>query len=395
MKRIFKLIISILFITSLSCVYATPENMQVTHGLNTFVFNLYKQAHTKDANNVMSPYSFSSLLAILVNGAAGKTRAQLLQVLNLSAAEINAANAMADTLTANSHDLLIANALWADKRFNYKKSFTDLIAHDNANHFFIEDFVKKPELAVNAINSWVNSNTHGYIPAIISLENIGPQTKLILTNAIYFKGVWQLPFKKTDTLTKPFTTSTGKSQAAMMHQQKEFYYTEDATVQALLLTYAKSNLALAVILPKSNQTLAQVQQSLNADSFVKLMKGMKEEQVNVNVPRFKIESTYTNLAQGVQALGLTTAFSEQADFTNLSDNPLSISQIIQKALIQVDEQGTVAAAATSMMMMATAMYHPPKPVIEFNANHPFLFVLYDTVTGLILFIGQVTNPSVA
>ncbi len=419
MKKIVSMaIIALTLIGSVAPSSAAGTN-QVVNDLNTFAFELYHQLQTPDQNVIVSPYSLSSLLSLLVSGAAENTRTQLIHLLhlenisnidqiNISLETLNAALDMANQCQGwmgchfnkltkqlgmkQTKNILIANALWADNKFTYLPSYLASIKSNHAINFYRVDFTNNPEKARIKINDWVENNTSGYIQNLIPEGAVTPITRLILTNAIYFKGLWQLPFKSDMTQQQAFTLQTGsKVQVPMMHQQDKFAYTENTDLQLLQLPYANSTLAMAILLPKANHSLQEIQQQLNSSTFSQLLQSVSRQKVNVNMPRFKLASTFNSLSKTMQALGLTDAFNDKANFSNMSNSTLFISDIIQKAMVQVDETGTVAAAATGVLMSATSIIQESPP-IEFNADHPFLFFIYDTQSNVILFMGQVTNP---
>ncbi|WP_058452925.1 serpin family protein [Legionella maceachernii] len=376
--------------------------------LNEFAFDLYKQVTQPNQNIILSPYSLSSLLVILLNGAQGTTQQQLAKLLhfnedngnkfNLEAIDANllGSNACPRDAYCKSDDnnsvLLIANALWADRSFSYIPAFLTALQQAKITQFHQADFKNLPEKARNTINNWVEKKTNNYIQHLIPQGVISEDTKLILVNAIYFNGLWALPFQPKDTATALFLLENGTSvQTPMMKQEDRFLYKEDAHLQILQLGYKNSAIRLAILLPKGSYTVQQVLRNLDQNTFSKLINASTEQKIQVNIPRFKLESTFNALNTSLQKMGLKDAFTDQANFSRMTKSPLSISAILQKAIIEVDEKGTVAAAATATIMTATAAF--PQPVIQFNANHPFLLVLFDTKSGIILFIGQVVNPT--
>lgn len=393
MKKFFYTVFFTLFLFGFNA-KADENSNNVVIGLNTFGFNLYKKIASE--NTIFSPYSLSSLLGILVTGSAGNTQSQLLHTLNLDKLKnIDALNNELDQinsgLIAQKHSFIIANALWADNNLSYKDAFLSAIQQLKSINFYRVNFAKSSKQAVIQINDWVSTKTKGYIKKLLD-ENLPAATQLILTNAIYFKGSWELPFKAEDTNQQTFTLEKrNKIQVAMMHQSDYFDYAETDKMQMLQLNYAKSTLAMILLLPKPNYTLQQLQASFNPTIFSRLMQTSSHPQVIVSIPKFKIESTFESLNQPLQALGLTDAFSAKANFSNMATSPLQISEVIQKAIIQVDEQGTVAAAASGIVMTVTARMDQNKPVY-FIADHPFMFIIYDKQTNLIIFMGQVTHP---
>lgn len=402
MKGIFSRIIIISFI-SFCGISIAQSNDDVILGFNSFGFDLYSKINKNQENIIFSPYSLSSLLGILVTGSAGNTRSQLLHVLHIDAiknfanlnAELDHINSSLITKKSveqagNDQAFSVANALWADNNLSYKPDFLKSMQEIKSIHFYQIDFAHASDRAVTQINDWVNTQTNGYITKL--LENIDASTQLILTNAIYFKGLWQVPFDIGFTRQEPFNSGNGRLvQVPMMHQSHKFKYAENEFLQMLILDYSKSSLAMAVLLPKTSHNLSQIQHSFNAQLFLQLLKSSYYPEVIVSLPKFKIESTFDSLPESLQALGLTDAFTEKANFSNMARTPLSISQVIQKAIIQVDEKGTVAAAATAVVMTMSAVLNEPKPV-NFKADHPFIFIIFDKQSNLILFMGQVNKP---
>jgi len=423
MQKIISIVIICLTIigsTAGQTIATTTANVnQIVNGLNTFAFELYYKISNSNQNIIISPYSVSSLLSFLVSGAAENTRTQLIHLLHFENSQnpklINAVlnklnhslsitnqceswiscrfNKLSKQLAMqeDTQNFSIANALWTDTKFAYRPAFLTSMQLNHAVDFYSLDFTNKPEKSRIKINDWIESNTNGYIQNFLPEGSVTTATRLILTNAIYFKGLWTVPFKPEMTAPQAFIlTDTQSVQVPMMHQQNKFSYAENADVQLLLLPYTHSTLAMAIVLPKVNHTLQEIEQKLNPSTLIQLLQTSRNQEVMVSLPRFKLESTFASLSNTIQSLGLTDAFNDRANFSHITHATLFISTIIQKALIQVDEKGTVAAAATGIVM-ATAMANEPPPV-EFNANHPFLFIIYDTQSNLILFMGQVINP---
>lgn len=382
--------------------------------LNKFAFELYRQVGATEQNLVLSPYSLSSLLVILADGAAGNTQLQLNQALYFPAEDSNNISALAEIdmqLMSDSDcqgwfrckfkhaakwldfrkssTFLIANSLWADENFVYKKPFLTAMEQNHASYFYQVNFNKAPEAARQRINNWVEEKTDQYIKELITPGMITTATKLILVNAIYFNGLWESPFKPEATEQKPFLLSDGSSvQTAMMGKLDNFFYSENDSLQMLQLPYLKSSIRMAILLPKASHSIKDIQQTLTQETFSQLLQSAANPKVLVSLPKFKLASTFNSLEKALQQMGVTDAFSDKANFSNITTSALAISKIIQKAVIEVDEKGTVAAAATAVILFGTAVQQP----IQFNANHPFLFILYDTKSGIILFIGQVFNP---
>jgi serpin B len=404
MKKLSSIILVFFALATLPSVKAQQNSSDVINGMNNFACNVYRELNQTNQNMVFSPYSVSFLLELLVSGSANNTRSQLINLLHLtddnSLNNLNAFLDQIDTdLTGKNHGLSLANALWSDKTLSYHPDFLADMNKLHNKSFYQVDFAHDPDSARLSINKWAETNTSGYIKNLLEKGTITNLTKLVLTNAIYFKGEWATPFDKTNTRPGTFTTSDNKTiQVPMMHITSNFYYNEDDQMQMLSMNYKQSSLAMAIILPKDIHNLQKIQQSLNAKSFSPAHN--MDKKIIVTMPKFKIDSTLASiLVNALQKLGLKDAFiPAKADFKKMADpdpaHPLYIDNIIQKAMIEVDEAGTVAAASTVIIMSARAVVLSTDntPKIVFAADHPFLFIIYDTESKLILFVGHVTKP---
>ena len=263
----------ILLISLACCTNASAENSKpLVDGMNQFAFATHQKLYQPNQNAVYSPYSLSFLLELLVKGSAGETRVQLMQSLHLDEhTNLTALNTdldqMNNALTLSpecadkpnckirNEDFIISNALWADEGFSYNQSYLDNMKRMQSVNFYRVNFQKSSDKAKDQINAWVDKSTQGYIQNLLT-DPLSPNTKLILTNAIYFKGLWALPFDIKQTNKQSFTSDTGtQSITEMMHQTSHFNYAETDNLQMLLLNYNKSNLAMAIILPKSKHSL--------------------------------------------------------------------------------------------------------------------------------------------
>jgi serpin B len=216
-------------------------------------------------------------------------------------------------------------------------------------------------------------------------------TRLVLTNAIYFKGKWATPFKPEQTQEAPFTLLSGeKVNVPMMHQTAHFGYMETDTIQVLELPYVNNDLSMVILLPKKPDGVNELEKGLTSETITGWLAGLRKREVQVYVPRFKLTSEFS-LAETLSAMGMPDAFSTKADFSGITGNrDLFISAVVHKAYVEVNEEGTEAAAATGVAMKLTAVA-PPPPV--FRADHPFVFLIRDNQTGSILFLGRTANPS--
>lgn len=377
-------------------------------GLNEFAFDLYKQLGQGDHNVLVSPYSLASLLIILMNGASGNTYTQFANLFHSEAQQnkiISAGLVLKNSCDGwfsctmlhikrgfgfdkNAPEFYSANSFWAKEDFSYKESFVDAITKDNTIAFYKVNFKTDPESVRLAINDWVKDKTRSYIKELIPKGVISQFTKLVLVNAIYFRGLWQKPFKSEKTRQMPFHLSNGQSvPVPMMQVSGTFLYTENDKLQMLQLPYTASTIEMVILLPKANNSLQVTQKNLNQIEFSRLLQMAREQHVDLDLPKFKLASTLYSLEESLQHMGLTDAFTTDANFSNLTNSPLIVSGVIQKAVLEVDEQGTVAAAATAISFAGAMPVYVP-----FKADHPFIFMLYDTQAHIILFLGQIMNP---
>ena len=367
------------------------DSSSLASSLNEFNFDFYRNISQPNTNMISSPYSLSSLLALSAMGAGGDTRSALMHALHLtnlygvSEALDKINDSWLSTGTAS-----FANALWGAKKLTYNESFLMAMRQSKYNHFFTLDYAKNPEIARQAINTWVEKNTQNVIKDLIPVNFLTNDTRLVLVNAIYFKGLWQWPFDSSLTKPGPFTLMNGTTiNVPMMHLQQHFVYSENDSLRMLQLPYEKEKLMMAILLPKNS--LLEVQKKLKGPLFVDLLSQARREDVILSMPKFKVESTFDSLKETLQGMGLATVFDKKADFSHMVKEPIWFSEAVQKAVIEVDEKGTVAAAASGMVgVTAVAPSEPPKP-IEFVVDRPFIFVIFDVQSNIILFMGQVVN----
>ena len=392
MRKFF--IASLLYLSFVVTAHAAISN-ELISGLNQFAFTTHKHIYQAGKSAVYSPYSIGVLLELLVNGSAGKTRDELMQAFNLQTStnlniDIDALN---QSLT-NNKDVLISNAFWVDKHFNFNPDYLNGIKQMHSVAFSPVDFARDAAAIKAQINTWADKSTQGYIKTLLD-EPLSKNTKLVLTNAIYFKGLWAMPFDRKQTTQQAFVAENGhKKMLPMMHRTERFHYAENDKLQMLVLHYDHSNLAMAVLLPKAGQHLQDINAYLTPDQFKSLSENADkmQTQVVVSLPKFKIDSQFSSeLKQALKNSGIRDAFDPvKANFANMISGAspgLYISEAIQKAVIEVDEKGTVAAAASAVVVGLRSMA-PGTPPIVFQADHPFLFVIFDKVTGLLLFIGE-------
>ena len=363
-----------------------------------FALNLYRTLSEKEGNIFFSPYSVSSALAMTYLGARGETAKQMASVLRLPADQEEATRAFAalnKSLNGEGetryYQLNVANALWGAKGVGFLDAFLRA-AQDGYGAGLRElDFEKDTEGSRQAINNWIEQKTEGKIQNLFPSGSIDRRMRLVLTNAIYFKSAWQLPFDQQLTKESDFTLANGqKVTVPLMQKTGRFTYFEDANLQGLELPYKAYELSMLILLPRKANGLPALEKSLTAERLSAIESKPLPASVDVFLPRFKTTSSF-ELTAPFRRLGMELPFTDKADFSGMNGKTdLLISTIVHKAYVDVNEKGTEAAAATGVGMTATSAM--PAPAKEFRADHPFLFLIRHRRSGTILFIGRVQNP---
>ncbi len=380
---------------------ASGENA-VADSINAFAFDLYAQLQSENGGNLfVSPLSISTALAMADAGARGETATQMADALHLSldpdavAAGYGALlNDLNSAGQAGGYALNLANALWAQQGFDLSAPFVNLIDSDYGGALKEVDFKNATEAARQTINQWVQDQTNNKIQNLIPQGVLDQYTRLVLTNAIYFKSAWAAPFDPASTTSQPFTLASGDQvEASTMHQTSGFRYMQRDGFQVVELPYANGRLAMDVLLPTAGTSLSSIDANLVPEKLDAWLQGLSSQRVAVSLPKFQVTTQFL-LSDALKALGMTDAFSDQAaDFSGISDEEkLKISQVVHKAFIDIDEAGTEAAAATGVSVGASVVPIEPPP-IAFRADHPFLYLIRDTQTGSVLFMGQVMDPT--
>jgi serpin B len=380
---------------------AGKEMTTVVQGDNQFAADLYARLREKtSANLFFSPYSVSTALAMTYAGAAGETQKQMAQTLHFKVPddELNAAMArLRASLQADDrkdYQLRVANRLWGQKDYAFLPGFLQTTGKYYGAEMGLLDFVQDADAARRQINQWVERQTEEKIKDLLPSGVLDARTRLVLTNAIYFKGNWQEKFDKSATKDAPFHLSADKQvEVPTMQQTNQFGYRATEDLQVLEMPYAKGELSMVVLLPKAIDGLAQLEKSLTSENLQQWTKGLRRQKVVVYLPRFTMSSQF-GLKETLQAMGMTLAFDDRkADFSRMSQGEgLYISAVIHKAFVDVNEEGTEAAAATGVVMTLRSAQIQPQVPPTFRADHPFLFVIRDNQTGSILFMGRVMNP---
>ncbi len=384
---------------------ASPVSVtDIVSANNQFAFDLYAKYKSKEGNIFFSPYSISTALAMAYEGARGKTQEEIQAVFHFPIDDNVRRNAFTEIYNEiNKKDkdyiLSTANALWAEKDYQFLPEYFNLIDKYYGGKVTNLDFIREPEPSRLTINNWVEERTNKRIKDLIPSGVINGLTRLILTNAIYFKGKWFKQFDPKLTKEEDFKVTPERSaKVQMMHLAKieELGYFENDQIQILELPYKGRDLSMLILLPKSGD-LKTLEESLTTEKLSEWRKGLHEREVKVYIPKFKFETEYF-MAKDLAEMGMPTAFTlgidfgEEADFSGMTGNKrLNIDQVIHQAFVEVNEEGTEAAAATAVIMQECVSI-PEEPKI-FKADHPFIFIIEQKKTGNILFLGRVNEPS--
>jgi serpin B len=373
-----------------------PETALV-NGNNAFAFDLYGKLRDKEGNLFYSPYSISAALAMTSAGARGQTLDEMTRTLHFP--EQDKLHPGFKTLNAGlngapgekrGYQLSTANALWGMKGYRFKADFITL----TRNHYgagFEEVNFRDEGGAREIINAWVEKETHDKIKDLIKPGMLDVDTRLVLTNAIYFKGDWASQFKKDTTRNETFTAPGGKKvQTPLMHQTSSFKYADLGDAQALEMPYVGKDLSMLVLLPKKTDGLADLEKGLSGERLKSLVGRLFDTEVDVTLPKFKTTAEF-ELNKELSALGMKQAFTRAADFSGLNGGTgnLYISYVVHKAFVDVNEEGTEAAAATGVVIQGDSLRINP----VFRADHPFVYLIRDTKTGGVLFIGRLADPT--
>jgi len=367
-------------------------------GNTAFAFELYQQLRAAEGNLFLSPYSISTALAMTWAGARGETERQMAAVLHFGAgqeATHRGFEAVQSSLRGAQGDgvtLEVANALWPQRGAPLLPAFQETVRAHYGVSITPLDYVSASETARQTINKWVEDQTHDKIRDIIAPGVLNALTRLVLVNAIYFKGSWLKPFTTFATHDAKFHAAPGRDVPVRMMSQKEtFPYAELDGLQLVELPYAGEGLAMLLALPAAVDGLAALEQGLSPDLLQAWRARLAPRQVVVQLPRFKLTAQF-RLDQPLTALGMGDAFREGvADFSGMDGRPnwLYIGAVLHKAFVEVNEEGTEAAAATAVIMPARAL---PRPDPVFRADHPFVFLILDRASGSVLFMGRLADP---
>jgi serpin B len=389
---------ALLVATCLTCGQG-PRTFGVTKGNTQFALELYGKLRDREGNLFFSPFSISTALAMTYGGARGETAAEMAKTLHFGPdqhrlhagfaalrADLNRGN-----LKKRGYEVSTANALWVQKNFGLLPDFINLTRDSYHAGLNEVDFQGATEQARETINAWVEDKTQHKIKDLLQPGIISADTRLVLTNAIYFKGFWASQFKKKATREEVFKTAAGSSvKTPLMHQKARFNYMKGDDFQALELPYQAKDVSMVVFLPDKVDGLAAFEKRLMEPQLKQWLGQLRSQEVQVALPRFKLTAEF-NLNKTLEALGMRQAFAAgRADFSGISGSGrnLFIQAVVHKAFVDVNEEGTEAAAATGVAIALTAL---PQSTV-FRADHPFVFLIRDNRSGSILFMGRMSRP---
>lgn len=376
-----------------------PAAATVAQDANLFAFDLYGRLRSEQSGNLFfSPQSISTALAMTYAGARGETAAEMARTMHLSLPPARLSAAYAELLRVlresggtSSYRLSIANRLWGQRGVSFLEPFIAL-TRDYGAALALADFATNAKGARSEINAWVAQETEGKITDLVPAGSLGKDTRLVIANAIYFRGDWAQQFEKSATRDQPFHVSAGTTVDVPLMFAKlhvGFWEHREAALTIVELPYKGNEVSMLVILPDAPDGLTGMEAQLTAENIRRWTVGFVPENVLVYLPRFSVESG-VDLASTLAAMGMRLPFSDAADFSGMTgQRDVYLSAAWHKARVDVDEQGTEAAAATGVgVALRGASPEPP----TFRADHPFVFLIRHNPTGAILFLGRLTDP---
>ncbi|XP_068084205.1 leukocyte elastase inhibitor isoform X2 [Anabrus simplex] len=364
--------------------------------VNTFSKSLYKELSTTPGNLVVSPFSVEAVVAMLYLGLRGETASRVSAALHLpnnhSLVQQGFQSLFGTLQNSDNVTLEIANKIYIEKTFNVKDEFRQSTATYFQSDAEAVDIKTDAENVRIAVNDWAAGKTHDKIKDLLAPGTLTADVVMVLLNAIYFKGLWKTPFDKDFTYNRNFYLDNGSSKSVpMMNLNKYFPYAElyEENLRALKLPYQGGKFSMLLLLPERKNGLEQLESNIENLDVPRIMSRLSEIKTTVVLPRFKILNTI-DLKAPLQNLGMGELFTFEADFTGITDEKIAISKALQKAYIEVNEEGTEAAAVTVLTASITSVGGSPHGI--FIADHPFMYMIIEEGKGTILFIGRVTEP---
>ena len=399
-KTILAAILMSAFVSAVSAEEAKPAAPAPTPAAraNAIAFKFYAREAAKPGNVFFSPYSIHTAFAMTYEGARGKTAAEIASVFAFPEKTADLRGALGSlkkdlAAAAKGSEFNQANSFWAQEGYKFLPAYMRSLGYSYGAEARLVNFKDKTEEARASINAWTETRTKGKIKNLFPEGALNPLSRLVLVNAVYFKGTWQAPFKKGLTADADFTKAGGEKVKVKMMADgspRQAEYSENEELQALRLPYAGGSLSMLVLLPREGKNLADTEKLLTGENLEAMRKGLADTKVKVFLPRFTFSSAF-ELNAALMGLGMPTAFTDAADFSGMDGTTdLYIQKAFHKAFVEVNEEGTEAAAATGVAMGLKGM--PSFDFARFRADRPFLFFIEDSKTGLILFMGRMEDP---
>jgi serpin B len=375
---------------------------------NAFAMGFWAEVgEAEQGNLIVSPTSVHMALSMVFAGAGGETADQMAAVLG-AGDDPSAFHAAVGTMLSrwndperDDYELAVANRLFAEQSYTWQEPFLALTGDTYGAPLDPVDFRGAADPARVRINEWVKEATRGRIEDLLPEGSVNSATRMVLTNAVYFLGDWVHPFDVDRTRDRTFYAPAGEREVPMMHQREKLAYAEADGVQVLELPYVGGEFDMVIALPEAKDGLAAVEASLSEGALDEWTEGLTERTIDLAMPRFELEPPEPmKLSDVLIPMGIEDAFAEaEADFSAMADpsenegTPLFVAEVFHKGFVAVDEEGTEAAAATGAVMETRSAPPEPPDLVEFVADHPFLFFIRDRETGAILFMGRLADPS--
>ncbi len=370
---------------------------------SVFAFDLFRKLNSTNTlsneNLCFSPYSITTVLAMAYAGARNQTASEMAKTLHfeyfqefLHTTFFNLASIVKESCRTTGVQFSIANSLWPHNEFPLSKSYIALLKGKYLSSITALNYITDTENARVKINAWVEKETQCKINNLLQPGTITPATRLVLVNAIYFKGNWDLPFSPKETHEEKFHISPTKSASVpLMHRNANFNYAQFEKFSLLELPYKGYGFSMLILLPNTIDGLIDLEKLVDTKTLKEWANSLQSCKVNLYLPKFKVATGFS-LVKTLQEMGMSTPFGSKADFSGIGGKAgdLYISDVIHKAVLEVNEQGSEAAAATATTMCMASLQNLPK---DFRADHPFIFILRENTTGTILFMGKIVDPN--
>ncbi len=380
------------------------KTFSISNANNYLSLELMQHLYNEEKNIFFSPFSISSAFGMLYLGARNQTADEMKEVLgysfgHLSNDEVNqqfgTVLRQISDVDSNKYELNVANKLVAQQNFHILESYKESLKKFFSTTIETADFVHNSIAATDAINDWVKTETHDKIPKLLS-QPLDSSTRLVLLNAVYFKGIFTTKFLKNETEEEIFLNKgVNEVKKEMMKRNGKFNFTEIVSLNSKLLEipYSGDDLSLYIVLPNEKQGFNQLKNNLKDFTVIEnSIRNLRTSEVHVTIPKFKIEAEY-ELKEQLSQLGMRQVFNpKEADLSGIDGKrDLSVSKVIHKAVVEVNEEGSEATAATAIVLLGDPLDPKEPKVHEFKADHPFMFFIRDNRNGMILFVGQINK----